>query len=143
MRILVDADACPVKELIVRTARPKGIPVILFSDFCHALSDGYSAIVTVDKGRDSVDIALANRTEAGDIVVTQDYGLAALALGKGAKALHPGVMVYTAENIDSLLLTRHIGQKVRRGGGRTKGPRKRTAAEDESFLQALLRLIEK
>ena len=82
MKILVDADACPVKEIIVRQAKKRGIPVVMLLDTSHILNDGYSKVITVDKGRDSVDIRLANLLEAGDIVVTQDFGVAALALGK-------------------------------------------------------------
>ena len=94
MKILVDADACPVKEIIVRQAKKRGIPVVMLLDTSHILNDGYSKVITVDKGRDSVDIRLANLLEAGDIVVTQDFGVAALALGKRAKAMNQNGMVY-------------------------------------------------
>jgi uncharacterized protein YaiI (UPF0178 family) len=142
MRIFVDADACPVKEIIVRIARQKDIPVFMLADFTHVIHDGYSTVISVDKGRDSVDIALINRVSAGDIVVTQDYGLAAMVLGKGAQALHHSGMVYTSENMDELLFKRHIGQKIRRSGGRAKGPRPHTTTDDESFLRSLLRVID-
>lgn len=141
MQIFVDADACPVKDIIVKIARKHTIPVTMVIDTSHELNDGYSTIITVEKGRDSVDIALINRVSAGDIVVTQDYGVAALALGKGAKALNQNGLVYTDDNIDRLLSERHMGQKIRRGGGRTKGPRKRTPEDDEKFTMAFTRLM--
>jgi hypothetical protein len=141
MQILVDADACPVKEIIVRIAKRQNIPVTMVTDTSHELHDGHSTIVTVDKGRDSVDFALINMVQRDDVVVTQDYGVAAMALGKGAKALNQNGLVYTDENIGKLLSERHIGQKIRRGGGRTKGPRKRTSEDDEQFKRAFLSLV--
>ncbi|MCX7709680.1 MAG: YaiI/YqxD family protein [Clostridia bacterium] len=142
MRILVDADACPVKQIIVRIAKEKNIPVTMFIDTSHILNDGYSEVVTVDKDRDSVDIALVNKVKRGDLVVTQDYGVAAMALPKGAKAINQNGLVYSNENIDKLLFERHISQKVRRSGGRTSGPRKRTKEDDERFEAAFRRLVE-
>ena len=133
MKILVDADACPVKEIIVRQAKKRGIPVVMLLDTSHILNDGYSKVITVDKGRDSVDIRLANLLEAGDIVVTQDFGVAALALGKRAKAMNQNGMVYDDRNMDQLLFERHLGQKIRRAGGRTAGAKKRTRSDDESL----------
>jgi uncharacterized protein YaiI (UPF0178 family) len=141
MQILVDADACPAKGIIVRIARERNIPVTMVTDTSHVIYDGYSTVVTVDKSKESADIALINRTRAGDIVITQDYGLAAMVLGRSAKALHPGGLIYTDANIDRLLMERHIGQKIRRGGGRTKGPARRTHEDDERFEKALLQMV--
>lgn len=143
LRILVDADACPVKHIIVKAAREHGIQVLMFIDTSHVLNDGYSEVITVDKSADSVDIALVNRVTRGDIVVTQDYGVAALVLPKGADVLNQNGLVYTNDNIDRLLFERHLGQKVRRAGGRTGGPRKRTAEDDERFEKAFRFLLEK
>ena len=142
-RILVDADACPVKEIIVRMAKRRRIPVTMVIDTSHELGDGYSTIITVDKGADSVDYAITRMTSAGDIIVTQDYGLAAMILAKGASAIDQNGMIYTAENIDGLLERRYIGQKIRRGGGRTKGPKKRTRDDDERFEAAFGRMLDK
>lgn len=141
-KILVDADACPVKRIIVRLARAKNIPVVMFIDTAHELDDGYSEVVTVGKGADSADYALLSATARGDVVVTQDYGLAAMALAKGAKVLNQNGLVFTGDNIDRLLADRYAGQKIRRAGGRTKGPPKRTAADDEKFGRALLALLD-
>ena len=141
VQILVDADACPVKEIIVRLAKQYGLPVTMLIDTSHELDDGYSRVITVDKARDSVDIALINLAQAGDIVVTQDYGVAAMALGKKAHAMNQNGLIYSDSNIDRLLFERHLGQKVRRAGGRTGNPRKRNREEDESFENTLRRLL--
>lgn len=142
MRILVDADACPVKSIIVKVAKKNNIPVVMFIDTSHILHDGYSEVIMVDKARDSVDIALVNRVSRGDIVVTQDYGLAAMVLPKGAKVLNQNGLVYTEQNIDKLLFERHLAQKIRRSGGRTSGPGKRSKEDDAKFEKAFSLLIE-
>ena len=99
----------------------------------HEIKDGYSAVVTVEKRADSVDYALMALLTREDVVVTQDYGLAAMVIGKGAKAINQNGLVYSNENMDRLLMERHIGQKIRRRGGRTKGPSKRTKDDDARF----------
>ncbi len=141
MQILVDADACPVKDIIVRNAKKYKVPVTMIIDTSHELFDGYSTVITVDKARDSVDIKLINLLNRGDIVVTQDYGVAAMGLGKGAKVLNQNGLIYTDENIDRLLFERHLGQKVRRAGGRTRPMKKRTGENNEAFEKALVRLL--
>ena len=142
MRILVDADACPVKQIIVRLAKHRGIPVTMLIDTSHELNDGYSAVITVDRQADSVDFALMGLLTQNDIVITQDFGLAAMVLGKGARAVNQNWLVFTNENIDKLLMERHIGQKVRRSGGRTKGPAKRVKEDDERFETAFALLLD-
>ena len=141
MRILVDADACPVKEIIVRLAKSRKIPVIMLTNTSHQLNDDYSTIITVDKAADSVDFALIGLLNCDDVVVTQDYGLAAMVLGKGARAVNQNGMVFTNDNMDRLLMERYIGAKVRRGGGRTKGPAKRIKEDNERFEVALLKML--
>jgi uncharacterized protein YaiI (UPF0178 family) len=141
-RILVDADACPVKEIILRMAKRQNIPVTMVIDTSHELDDGYSTVITVDKGSDSADYAITKMVTCHDIVVTQDYGLAAMILAKGASAIDQNGMLYTDENIASLLESRYIGQKIRRGGGRTKGPKKRTREDDERFEGAFNRMLD-
>ena len=142
MKILVDADACPVKEIIVRLAKRRNIPVTMLIDTSHQLDDGYSTIITVDKQADSVDFALMGLLARDDVVVTQDYGLAAMALGKGAKVINQNGMLYTNDNIDKLLMERHIGAKVQRGGGRTKGPAKRIKEDNERFEAEFAKLLD-
>ena len=143
MKILVDADACPVKNIIERTAKKYGIPVVMFIDSSHILDSEYSEIVTVGQGKDAVDLALINRAEPGDVVVTQDYGVAALALGKGAYAINNFGTVFSDKNIDQMLFERHISAKIRRSGGRLCGFQKKKKKNDDQFEQSLIRLLEK
>lgn len=141
MKILVDADACPVKEIIVRQARRRSIPVIMIIDSSHILQDGYSEVITVDQGADSADFKLISLTAPGDVVVTQDFGVAAMALGKGAAALNQNGLIFTAENIDRLLFERHIGKELRRSGKRARKTRARTKTDDEAFEKALVEIL--
>jgi len=141
MQILVDADACPVKQIIVRLAKENKIPVTMLIDTSHELHDGYSTIITVDKEADSVDFALMGLLTREDIVVTQDYGLAAMVIGKGAKAVNQNGLIFTNDNMDKLLMERHVGQKIRRRGGRTKGPSKRTKDDDTRFAAVFSKLL--
>ncbi|MCL2874164.1 MAG: YaiI/YqxD family protein [Defluviitaleaceae bacterium] len=142
MQILVDADACPVKEIIIRLAKQRKIPVTMLIDTSHRLNDGYSKVITVDKQADSVDFALMGLLSRDDIVVTQDFGLAAMVLGKGARVVNQNGLVYTNDNIDKLLMERHIGAKVRRGGGKAKGPSKRTKEDNERFEAVFSKMLD-
>ena len=111
---------------------------IIVCDNTHSIEKDGAKTIVVDKGADSADCRIANLTENGDVIVTQDYGLAALVLGKGAKALNQKGLIYNDANIENLLFTRFIGKKERMAGNRTKGPKKRTAQNDADFLKALL-----
>jgi uncharacterized protein YaiI (UPF0178 family) len=111
--------------------------VLLFCDTAHLLERTGAETITVIHGADSADFALLNLVVAGDIVITQDYGLAAMSLAKKARVLNQNGMVYTDDNIDALLMSRHTARRIRMSGGRLKGPAKRTKAQDESFRQAL------
>ena len=142
MTVYIDADACPVTELAVEAARARGITVVLVCDRNHVLRSDYARVVVVDPGRDAADLVLINLCRRGDVVVTQDTGVGALALGKGAAALHPSGRLYTQENIDSLLLQRHLSAKARRSGKHIKGPAKRTALDDARFREAFSGLLE-
>lgn len=142
MQILVDADACPVKQIIVEEAKKRNIPVTMIIDTSHELNDGYSEVITVDKARDSVDIKLINILSSEDIVVTQDYGVAAMALGKGAKAINQNGLIYNDSNIDELLFSRFIGQKLRRAGKSTNTAKKRTKEDDENFRAKFVMLLD-
>ena len=143
MRILVDADACPVVKLIERTAKRYGVETVLFCDTNHVLYSEYSTVRTIDAGADAVDFALTAECRKGDIVVTQDYGVAAMILSKGACGLHQSGMRYTNENIDRLLAERHMAKKARmsRAKHHMKGPKKRTQEDDMRFLSTLETLL--
>lgn len=142
-RILVDADACPVVRCVERIAKACGVPVTLLCDTNHVLVSDYSDVKVIGAGADAVDFALINLCRRGDIVVTQDYGVAALALGKGAFAIHQSGGLYTLDNIDQMLMERHLARKARMGKGkhRLKGPKKRTKEEDEAFEAAFRKLL--
>ncbi len=115
---------------------------MLFCDTSHVLQHGDARTVTVEKGADAADFKLLSELVKGDAVVTQDYGLAAMALAKSACAISPSGMRYTGDNIDALLESRHMVKKLVRAGKRVKGPPKRTAEQDEAFRQAFERLLD-
>ncbi len=142
MTICIDADACPVTRIAEDIARKHGVPVILLCDTSHVLTSDYSTVKVIGAGADAVDFALVNLCRRGDIVVTQDYGLAALALGKGAHAIHQSGKRFTDENIDGLLMDRHLAKKARRSGKHhLKGPARRTEEDDKRFAESFERLI--
>ena len=143
MRIFVDADACPVVSHTETVARKHGVPVILLCDTNHVLRSDYSEVKVIGAGADAVDFALVNLCRIGDIVITQDYGVAAMALGKRAYALHQDGWQYYDENIDRLLAERHLAKKARRASHKNhlKGPRKRTEEDNEKFMESLERLL--
>ena len=141
MRIIVDADACPGRNLIEKAAKENNIEVIMMCDYNHVLNSDYSRIIYIESGFQSVDMAVANETVAGDIVVSQDYGVAAMVLGKKAFAISPTGYIYDNDNIERLLFERHLSQKVRRGGGRTVSHKKRNNEDDERLYRNLIKLI--
>ena len=144
MKILVDADACPVVRIVEQTAERYKIPVVLLCDTNHVLQSSYSEIKVIGAGADAVDFALVNQCGKGDIVVTQDYGVAAMILGKGAHGIHQSGKWYANENIDQMLMERHLAKKARVGKGKhhLKGPAKRVEEDDERFQESLCKLIE-
>lgn len=142
MRILIDADGCPVVDITIRIARANNLECIILCDTSHYFKREGATTITVSKGTDSVDFALVNMLHAGDIVITQDYGLAAMCLARGAVPVSQDGMIYSDANIGGLLEQRHIAQKIRRGGGRLSGHAKRTAERDAEFAEALRELME-
>lgn len=142
MEIFIDADGCPVVDLTVRIAAEYDIDVTVICDPAHVFNRTDVKVITVEKGADSVDFELINRINKGDIAVTQDYGLAAMCLAKQAYPINQNGLVYDSGNIDSLLNARAAAQRIRRGGGRLKGPKKRTSKQDFDFYSALKKLIE-
>ena len=141
MQLWIDADACPVVDIAIRTALRHSVEVTLVCDDAHWMQRDGANTITVARGADSADMMIVNRVRRGDIVVTQDYGLAALCLARGARPLDQNGRIYDENNIDSLLGMRHISKKIRHAGGRMKGPPKRTKEQDEWFEQSLERLL--
>ena len=143
MHIFIDADACPVVGIVEKTAKKYNLPVTLLCDTNHILYSDYSGVIVVGAGADAVDYKLISICHKGDIVVSQDYGVAAMALGKGAYAIHQSGKWYTNDNIDQMLMERHLNKKVRRGSHKNhlKGSGKRTEEDDVRFAQSFERLI--
>ena len=140
--IYIDADACPVTHIAEEIARRHGIPVTILCDTNHVMYSDYSTVKLIGVGADAVDLALINLCKAGDIVITQDYGVAALALGKDALAVHQSGKCFTDDNIGGLLMDRHLAKKARRSGKHhLKGPAKRTEEDDRRFAESFERLI--
>lgn len=143
MQIFVDADACPVVDVVETIAEKYHIPVTLLCDTNHVLYSDYSEVIVVGAGADAVNYKLISICHKGDIVVSQDYGVAAMALGKGAYAMHQSGKWYTDENIDRMLMERHLNKKARRSSSKNhiKGTRKRTNEDDERFAQSFEKLV--
>lgn len=141
MRILVDADGCPVVDAAIEAALQNKLACFLICDTAHFFDRVGAETIVVEKGADSADFKLVNMLQKGDIVVTQDYGLAAMAMSKGAAVLNQNGLIFHDGNIGSLLMTRHVSKKIRNGGGRIKGPSKRTREQDEAFARSLNQLI--
>ena len=141
MQIFVDADACPVVGIIETIAEKYNIPTTLLCDTNHILYS--SEVIVVGAGADAVDYKLISICHKGDIVVSQDYGVAAMALGKGAYAIHQSGRWYTNNNIDQMLMERHLNKKARRASQKKhfKGPKKRTGEDDERFAQSFEQMV--
>lgn len=142
MRILVDADACPVINIVEELGELYNKEVILFYDTSHVTNKYKSKIIMVDKWADSVDYAIVNYVNSFDLVVTQDYGLASMVLARGAICIHQNGFIYNKDNISSLLETRAIGQKLRKSSkNHLKGPKKRTKEDDLKFFKCLEEIL--
>lgn len=142
MKIYIDADGCPVVRNTLKIAKKFGVLCVIICDTAHRIEHECAETIVVSQGADSVDFRLVNLISKGDIVITQDYGLAAMCLGKNAIVLHQDGKRYTDDNISGLLEFRAIGKKIRRNGGRTKGLQKRTVQQDLEFERVLVELLE-
>ena len=141
-QLYIDADGCPVINQALNAASRRHVAAFLVCDTAHVFTRRGAETITVDKGADSADFAIVEKIHAGDLVVTQDYGLAAMCLSKGAKVIDQNGMRYTSDNIDALLSSRAEAARIRRGGGRLKGPAKRTAEQNEAFIAAFHAMIQ-
>ncbi len=140
--VVIDADACPrgAADTVRRLQPGYGYRVVTVASINHTVDHWgpWHEHVVAGPEPQATDMAVANRARRGDVVVTQDWGLAALVLGRGCRAISPTGHAYRPETIDLLLEERHLKAKYRRGGGRTKGPRARTAEDEERFERALV-----
>ncbi|KZE73000.1 hypothetical protein A9P44_11715 [Paenibacillus polymyxa] len=142
VRIVVDGDACPVKSEIAETASRFHIDVIMVSSYDHLIqgSKGVS-VVRVDRSDQSADLYIANHIRRGDIVTTNDYGLAALALAKGCEVMSFRGTIYRNDSIDFMLDRRHTSAKERKRGRYGKGPKPFTLEDREVFQHKLTKLL--
>lgn len=141
MRILIDGDGCPVVKESIDLAKSFGMEAIVFVDTSHIIKSNYARVVTVSKGHDSADFKLINMTSKGDIIITQDYGVATMGLVKGCIVLNENGFRYTNENIDELLSNRHMFKKALKAGHRVPHKKKRTREKDQMFIESLRRII--
>lgn len=143
MKILIDGDGCPVIDLVIKIAKEFNIDVIIMCDTSHVFNKEGAKTMVFSKGADSVDFALINFVQKEDIVITQDYGLAAMAINKASYVINQNGLIYTNDNIDMLLYNRHMSKKIRKSGGRVKGPKKRTNEDNINFEKTLVEVCKK
>ncbi len=143
IKVLIDADGCPVVDSTIKLSKQFDFKVVIMCDTAHVFYKENIETIILPKGNDAVDFALVNKVSKGDIVVTQDYGLAAMVLAKGGYAINQNGMLYTNENIDQLLFARAASKKARDAGVKLKGPTKRTKADNEAFEQGFRALCER
>ena len=141
MKVFIDADGCPVVDETVSLCKKYSVECAIICDTAHVFNKDGAATVVVEKGADSADFRLVNMLSKGDIAVTQDYGLAAMCLARGAVPISQNGLIYNEKNIDELLFSRFVSKKIRRAGGRLKGPAKRTPEQDEKFIRTLEKLL--
>jgi len=141
MKVFVDADGCPVVEIAIEIAKSYDLEIIVVKNYSHELWDDYAAIITVDQEPDSVDYYIVNHVTKGDIVITQDYGLAAMVLAKEAYCINQNGLYISSRNIDTLLARRHLNREIRRKHNIYTKLRKRKAKQNKIFRQNLISLI--
>ena len=142
MKVVIDADGCPVVAVTTQLCKKFHIPCTIVCDTAHQFRIDDVKVITVDKGSDSADYTIANKVVSEDLVITQDYGLASMCLARSARVLHQDGWEYTQYNIDALLLQRHESYKHRASGKRIKGPKKRTSNQDQAFAEALQTILQ-
>ncbi len=141
MRIFVDADGCPVVDIAIKVGKEYNLEVIVVKNYAHEIDDDYATIITVDISPDSADYYIVNQLEKGDIVISQDYGFAAMALAKGAICISQNGLIISSNNIDNLLASRHINQKLRREQNIYSKFKKRKESANIEFEENLRKLI--
>lgn len=143
MAIIVDGDGCAGRNIIEEVAKAYNVPLKIYCDIHHVINSDYGEVIVMDSGFQAVDMKIATEAKKGDIVVTQDYGVAAMVLGKKSYAISPSGYIFSDNNIDKLLFERHISAKVRRSGGKTGKHKKRSEDDNTSLRENLIRLVER
>ena len=139
--VYIDADGCPVTHIAEDICRQAGVSITFVCDTAHYFESDYAEVINVDKGADSADMKIFSLSKPGDIIVTQDYGVATMCIAKKCKCISQDGMIYNEKNIDSLLMTRYITKKIRNSGGKLKGPSKRKNEQDDRFREAFKKII--
>lgn len=142
MKIYVDADGCPVVDISIKIAKEYNLEIIVVKNYAHCIVDDYATIISVDIAKDSADFYIVNKIEKDDIVVTQDYGLAVMCLGKGSIPIDQNGLIYTNDNIDGMLNRRHIHRELRQQGKYFSKTKKRKYESNKTFEIKLKELIE-
>lgn len=143
MKIFIDGDGCPVINLVIDIGSEFTKDILIYTDSAHIINRNGAKTIVVPQGKDSVDFELIKEVKENDVVVTQDYGLASLVLSKNAHGINQNGLIFNKFNIESLLFSRHMSQKLRNSGKRTKGPKKRTPLEDKEFSENFRKLLNK
>lgn len=141
MKIYVDADGCPVVDIAIKVAKEFRLGIVLVKNYAHVINDDYATIITVDISRDSADYYIVNEVQKGDIVISQDYGVAAMVLSKEAVCITQNGLIISSENIDGMLNSRHINQKLRREKKIYTKIKKRNPAANVQFEKSLRSLV--
>lgn len=145
MRFVIDGDGSPVKEEVIRLGKKFQLPVLIITSVDHYTMKEYPDFVQfiyVDKGADRADYQIVKEIKPGDLLITQDYGLASLVLPKKARVFHHSGKEYLVETIDQLLMQRYIGGQMRKAGKRTKGPKPFTASDRQLFYEIMTDIVE-
>ena len=142
MQIFVDADGCPVVDIAIKIAKELDLHIVVVKNYAVHIENEYAEIITVDISSDSADYYIANRMGKGDILVTQDHGLAAMCLAKGAICINQNGLVINNDNIEGMLNRRHINKELRRKQGIYSKFKKRNSEADKDFEKTLRRVIQ-
>lgn len=142
MKIYIDADGCPVVDIVIDIGKKYNLDVIVVKNYAHKIVDDYAKIVSVDISNDSADFYIVNRVTNGDIVITQDYGLAAMCLSKNALPINQNGLIYTNNNIEGMLNSRHIHKELRRQKKYLSKSKKRKSETDVIFKIKLEELLD-
>ena len=146
IKIMIDSDASPVKDIVIDEAKKHGLKVVLVASYAHystKIHPAHVETIYVDSAKEAADYRIMQLLQKDDILITQDYGLASLALGKKAKVLHHKGFEYDNDNIANLLESRYISAQIRKSGKRTKGPKPFTREDAETFRRLLNHMLAK
>ncbi|AEH47188.1 hypothetical protein BCV53_16935 [Parageobacillus thermoglucosidasius] len=141
--VFVDADACPIKDEIFSLACKYNIPSVFVSSYNHFSPLQKMEWVYVDTEKEAVDLYILNHAAKGDVVVTQDIGLASMLVSRGVYVISPRGKVYEDGGMDDLLYFRYLEAKQRRQGVYRKGMKRFSDQDRRAFLQNFEKILSK